>query len=404
MTNQSGPSHAEQSPDNEYLIVDALTTPDFSPLPVGELLALALGVEQRKALERRVFDQASSIRMLEHAGGIGDALVSARQVRAAAVQFPGKQFAMYVPDTLLSLPFQLPANVTLYSAAKRDPDMSYDTDFFMCASPIFNAHQVILWDNAGLAPMKDLQAVQSANQSGHFATALLPDAASIPPALEALDTQFGTSLVGDNRSYGETSRMLQGRTLIVDTNAQELAEPLFKPFMEASMSPKYDLLIVPDAKEGTVSDAAGVERSLKSLSVSQWEAIAPQLPDNLTYAVVRGVDHPDYCAKVAELLQTEGKDVNFISTQTLGEFARVVAESAKALVMDSGTAHIAGEVVKAVQPSREIALRECYGQDTPYPLAEYAVRDLPPGLGKILASNIPLQNVPAVTLADFITS
>ena len=179
MTNQ--PEY-DRSPD--YNVIDPLTTAEIDLLPVGEALGEAMGLSPIKALERDVFSGVERVHVLEHTEGIGDAVVALRQARVNATRYPDKQFNVYVPNAVLDLPFALPANVALRSADVRPEDMRIDDDFFMCASPILNASQLMFRDNAGLANIRiDLLRIKKAEEQDRKGSGCDEDAGEPQPCL-----------------------------------------------------------------------------------------------------------------------------------------------------------------------------------------------------------------------------
>ncbi len=147
-----------------------------------------------------------------------------------------------------------------------------------------------------------------------------------------------------------------------DVNSEQYNAPLFQ--FEGSALRKLpissDVLIFPDAKSKAIRGENRLEHSSKSLSPSSWGAIFAKLDRQARYAIVRGTSFPYYCDAVIEQARSAGLTVDVVETDLNG-IVRAILSTKKFVGMDSGTTHLADQVIKAAQiAGREIAFREIF--------------------------------------------
>lgn len=118
---------------------------------------------------------------------------------------------------------------------------------------------------------------------------------------------------------------------------------------------KYDFVIFPDAREGGTP-----ERSIKSLPVGLWNNILEQFPSRSSIAVIRGVDHTAYCNVVVDVAKAHGHVITPVSG-SLRYVMSTVLQGGTFIGMDSGTTHIAANMIAAAQlRGRKIQFREVF--------------------------------------------
>src|SRR5258708_15050151 len=99
----------------------------------------------------------------------------------------------------------------------------------------------------------------------------------------------------------------------------------------------YDYLFAPDAKE---EDTLTMDRSMKSLSIEQCEAIFSRIPKKAVLGIVIGTAHPAHCEAVYTLARgiarKRGFAVTRAQTSTLDDLALQILKSNTFIGMYSG--------------------------------------------------------------------
>ncbi len=140
---------------------------------------------------------------------------------------------------------------------------------------------------------------------------------------------------------------------------------------------EFDFMLAPDAKEVEVSNS---ERSVKSFSLSEWDAILTHVPSGSKIAILMGNAHPLYCEQMYALAKKHaasgGFSVERIETATLTDVIEQVLRAKTFIGMDSGTTHLAYEVaVAAKDAGRMMYIKELFNNSL-FPETRYALRGL----------------------------
>lgn len=141
-----------------------------------------------------------------------------------------------------------------------------------------------------------------------------------------------------------------------------------------------DILIVPDAKELNTVDK---NRSIKSISADKWATVFSKLDPTVQVAIIIGTAHPQYCQAVVEVAHQSGLQNVQAVAGSLSDVINAILSTRRFVGMDSGTTHLAAEVIKAArQAGRTIDFREIYNDNT-YNFYDFGIAD-PEGLFKTL--------------------
>lgn len=181
-------------------------------------------------------------------------------------------------------------------------------------------------------------------------------------ALISLDELYEPFVEDPHISRDQAMLYVASRLSGRDVDIEQYNAPLFQ--FERSGLRKLpissDVLIFPDAKSKAFRGENRLEYSRKSLSPSSWGAIFEKLDRRARYAIVRGTTFPDYCDVVIEQAKEAGHVVDVVETDLNG-IVRAILSTKKFVGMDSGTTHLADQVIKAAQiAGREIAFREIF--------------------------------------------
>lgn len=290
--------------------------------------------------------------------GIGDCVMNMRYARIIAANFPDKQFYVRLNSSLVSIDnFQMPENCVLEDKraqpSRRD---SYYLDLFFSSQSVKEVAKILT------------------KEVPHFA-------------------YFDLHAIAKLQEYG------------IDPTIEEIAAPLLSFSQEHldSIDQDLDLLIAPDAKEMEVTTEKP-RRSAKSLAPYQWKPIFGKIPSGSKIGIIVGVEHAEYSRLVAELAQIAGEEHGFsvevIETDTLSEFIDQVLRTKHFIGMDSGTTHLAFEVVgAALEAGRDIKLTQFFNARR-FPPKDYALRGLPTQVQVLIESEAERDYKP--TNFDFI--
>lgn len=160
----------------------------------------------------------------------------------------------------------------------------------------------------------------------------------------------------------------------LEAEAGRLSESTLTPFSPAEVDAiPQDLaaVVAPDAKEFSL---ASKNRSEKSLSLDTWSKLWAAWPKQEKISVVEGVSHPDYCREVLARARQQGLSAEGFRGSLL-ELTRHILRGRVFVGMDSGTTHLAVEVVRAARAAgREIKLREIFNSKI-VPVDSYGVTE-----------------------------
>lgn len=165
--------------------------------------------------------------------------------------------------------------------------------------------------------------------------------------------------------------------------------------------PTSDFLIIPDALEG--DGRFNQYRSFKSITPEKWSEIFSHLDPKLKMAIVMGTAHPAYCRDVIEAALQAGHTNVQVVQGSLDDVVNAVLTTRKFVGMDSGTTHIAAEVVKAArQAGREIQFRQLFNAGVSF--GKYGIAGESFHTLIYRAEDDDLDGIDAKAVADFIAA
>ncbi len=261
--------------------------------------------------------------------GIGDNIMALRFIRPTAEQFPKKTFMIPVAGAVLGLRYlDLPPNCIVFDKNNTLPipaDLSINY-FFAC--------------NA--VDLKNQLIRDHPNYSEH-------DIAGILRLLE-----LGIKI----EQKDIESSILSFSNEVIEAVPQDL-----------------DIMIAPDAREMRL---VSEKRSRKSLSLRQWETVLSQVSPGLVIGILMGSSNQEYCRNILRLAKKYSRKQGFfvekIEVATLGEVAEQILRAKTFVGMDSGTTHLAYEVMSAArEKGREIRIKELYNSSF-FRTQQYALR------------------------------
>ncbi len=231
--------------------------------------------------------------------GLGDKVIHLRHVVGYARHFPDKQFFLHPEHIPLYGRFDLPSNVVVEN---KEPEKSViPIDLYELSQPYERSGQMSIFRD--LALMSALSTV----------------------------TEIDVSLY--------------------DKPIVNLDENLL------NMPPTHDVIIFPDAFE-IEEDAGSYFKSQKSIDATKWRMIFDRLSKELRIALVIGTSHEEYCADVIDQADRSGYGVTVVRGN-LDHVMNAILKAHKFVGMDSGTTHLAAQVIRAAQlKGRTIAFRE----------------------------------------------
>jgi len=345
---------------------------EFEPLPVDTLERILRYFNQEQKIqldegqllnvlaiadnERRQFGKATEVLAINGIFGLGDAIIQARHIRFCAEQTE-KRFICQIPPALIGcltntsnisyVPIitsrQLKsANKFLFSIGFSQ-DYVYPSEAERLSNPWFDPTKIRL-PKIGL----QLERLIQTQQSSQFWKGCEPaDINDVITALKQLN------YIGDDAQALEAYYQLRLHLLGVSQEQYQPSTSLLilseAEIIAAKKKYHYDLLIFPDAQEKELYLGEDqVRQSGKSLFVDQWEEIFPRLK-GLNMGIVKGTAHPDYCQLVITKALKAGCQVNIVEVTTMAQLIPHMLAAKNIFGMDSGTTHLAAEVIKAVK-------------------------------------------------------
>ncbi len=282
------------------------------------------------ALELKKFEQSKVIVFWDFMGaGIGDVITALRYMRCMAEHFPEKECVAFVHPAMLDVKhLALPPNCKLISRG-----VGFETDKY--------AQGV----NIPLSvPMNILGSEE---------------------LVKAPENIHDIACLRTLHDYGVDLTVRDLEKSIVSFPREEIYKTQYV----------YDYLFAPDAKE---EDTLTMDRSMKSLSIEQCEAIFSRIPKKAVLGIVIGTAHPAHCEAVYTLARgiarKRGFAVTRAQTSTLDDLALEILKSNTFIGMDSGTTHWAYEVALAAKNvGRTIHIKEIFNSAL-FKISQYALR------------------------------
>ena len=190
----------------------------------------------------------------------------------------------------------------------------------------------------------------------------------------------------------------------MDYNYNLFYEPIFKisPDQVENHPVQSDVLCLPDAIA-----LPGQKRSRKSLSPETWGKVFSQMDPSQRLAIVIGTANPAYCHEVVRVAHEVGMEHVDEIEGDIHVVIDAILSTRKFVGMDSGTTHLAAEVIKAARAAgRTINFRELF-LDSVFPFTDYGIPDVD-GLFKTLVHysgpSGDLDRIDPVAVAAFISS
>lgn len=169
--------------------------------------------------------------------------------------------------------------------------------------------------------------------------------------------------IAENNCLADQHFSLLLATLGIDFSVKEISNSSLTPFSSeelANIPQDYDYIIAVDAKEFEEMDGR-VKRSSKSLPVSTWEEIFSRFPPGTKISFVMGNSHSAYCKEVLRRARLVNSSLHIDVFQgSLLELARHILRGKRFIGMDSGTTHLAVDVIRAAKEDRKIELRQVF--------------------------------------------
>jgi hypothetical protein len=323
---------------------------------------------------RESFLSSSTVIVECNIQGLGDAIMNLRYTFALARMFPEKQFRVNVPKSLLSLYLDRPVNVNLVTGNYLE--MLDDFEAFYLA-----------WDVVDISFMKATTSVYVPDEQKDNLMRLLTSGRisirdnSFPVSVSYLESvlqdEYGVNLESCNQH--DLRALLRINILFGYLSSESLDRSIMQisPLEILQTERKYDLMIVPEAKEHDVDNG---NRSEKSISPEKWKDIFSLMKGRYggkKIVIVKGHSHPRYVRAVYRTAKEVGLNVEFVNTRTLDDFSRLLLSSEAYIGMDTGPTHLAGEVAKRVSSlgvlGREIPVVQIFNGTLHSPL-KYGVR------------------------------
>jgi hypothetical protein len=319
--------------------------------------------------EQEMLHKCPNVLIFSNLHGLGDTIMELRPSFAMAALLPQKQFTILVPDAIAQVPyFDVPKNVSLVSSLTKDqlqtitPDNTYCLNFYS-PRPLLNeiSEQMIKHD----IPESERGRIEkNFREANNFSSII--SKGIIGPANERYGFQFANEF---DIKIGSRLRMLG-----IPISERDLEKPLFtftKEFLHDHPQNSYDLLIAPDAAE---NEAVSGDRSIKSINAEKWQEIFASFPKDSQIGIIIGKTHETYCQAVLQKAQEAGLQVVAVTTPTLKDFVAEVAQAKTYVGMDSGTTHIAYEVMAAAEKlGRKIRIKEIFNASH-LPMSYYGLR------------------------------
>lgn len=169
-------------------------------------------------------------------------------------------------------------------------------------------------------------------------------------ALILLDQLYEPFVEDSHVSRDQAMLYVASRLSRRDVDSEQYHASLFQFDQRAlrNLPISSDVLIFPDAKSKAIRGENRLEHSRKSLSPSSWGKIFEKLDRQKHYTIVRGVSYPDYCDAVIEQARSAELAVDVVDTDLNG-IVRAMLSTRKFVGMDSGTTHLADQVIKAAK-------------------------------------------------------
>lgn len=382
---------------------------EISPLeqifPMSESEVTALGItpeqEQNALLQENRFQESTVVVIDCNIKGLGDSIIEARHAVATAERTPHKEFLIRMPQSVTDMKsLYLPNNARFVNNISENYLRRDDTFFlnFSSVSPKFVAQAINRWGLSGRFKNR-AQEIEEDGRVSNWYNSALPYPKNVYEAL-------GFDVHDSNYNLLDIYYAARAGELGVAIRKSDL-EKSFLHFPQdrlRKLPQNIDILIAPDAKELDENK----RQSRKSLSVEKWAEVFRQLPQSLEIGIVKGLSHPKYTQKVLEVAQFEGLNAFEVDTPTLNDFADAVLQSKKFVGGDSGTTHVASEIVLAARENgRLVDIRELFTYDL-IDIGEYAIRGLG-RQGRILEifkrNRTPIRDhklIPSKAIADFI--
>lgn len=350
--------------------------PNTSIVPPKSRILKEFGSHPVHNESRKSFAEAEQIMAFLNAFGLGDSVMEFRIVIAMAQKHPQKRFYVYLPKGLAEVPYlDYPGNVAVVG----------EMDEIQLRKTISGKKTMILTLNGELSVESALTILKQRHRFSedrflekdrgrvsHVSARVL---LSHIPETSRLDSKAGSNRNTTINTF-DLKSVVALRILGIHIEKNDLSEPFLKINQEVlSNHPvKFDMLLAPDAAE--ITAPMDTHRSAKSISVGKWGEIFSRFPRDKSFrlGIVLGKSHPDYCQKVYLKAREYGIQVELVDTPTLTDFCHVVLSCKRFVGMDSGTTHLASEVVKAAEKSgRTIDIREVFNGNV-FIDQDYAIR------------------------------
>ncbi len=284
--------------------------------------------------------------------GLGDAIIQARYALLLAQKTHRPVICQVQPVLLDSL--KLSSRATSISYVEVVPrDIVLDSDTFIIDLEYSLTKNMRGWGES--LNMDDIRNIRDKERyyDDDYRRRFNLDLASI------LDKFFINTQQGNNRTEAKyaLALLLLGDIKLTRKEIKGSSLTGFSASEVRIIPQDLDLLIAPDAGEVEVSKE---NRSRKSLDLKSWERLFEIMPTHFKIGIVQGISHPRYCRQVVDLGIGRQLNIQIIQGNLL-HFAKQVLRAKHFVGVDSGTTHLAVDVVRSARRhKRDIKIWEFF--------------------------------------------